>query len=179
MTSGSMGAENLKGAKEAGARAPALTGRIAALALAGVAVAILAGVWAMQLSGYAPCELCYKERWAWYATLPLALVAGALDAPRLRRALLALIGLALLANAGLGIYHFGVEAHWWQGPTGCTGIVGDTNDVNAFLASLKKTAVVRCDAPALKVLGLSLAAWNALVSAALAAFAGAGAAKKA
>ncbi|MDE2017227.1 MAG: disulfide bond formation protein B, partial [Hyphomicrobiales bacterium] len=126
-----------------------------------------------------PCELCYKERWAWYAALPLGALIGLLGGPKLRRAGLALLVLILLANAGLGFYHFGVEQGWWAGPSGCTGLIGATNDVNAFLKSLNQTHVVRCDAPALKVLGLSLAAWNGLVSAGMALVAGLGAAKRA
>jgi disulfide bond formation protein DsbB len=40
-----------------------------------------------------------------------------------------------------------------------------------FLQQLQTIKVVRCDAVAIRILGLSLAGWNAIISAALAAFA--------
>ncbi len=39
----------------------------------------------------------------------------------LTRILLALIALAFLVNAGVGVYHSGVEWKWWPGPTSCSG----------------------------------------------------------
>jgi disulfide bond formation protein DsbB len=37
-----------------------------------------------------------------------------------------------------------------------------------FLKQLETTKVVRCDAVAIRILGLSLAGWNAVISAAMA-----------
>ena len=44
--------------------------------------------------------------------------ANAIPAARI---LLLLVALAFLINAGLGIYHAGVEWKWWPGPTTCAG----------------------------------------------------------
>ena len=70
-------------------------------------------------AGYGPCELCLKERWAYYAGAPLAM--GAIAMLRAGRSswaagLIGLAALGLLANAGLGLYHAGVEWQWWPGP---------------------------------------------------------------
>ena len=79
---------------------PAVTG---ALLVAGVAAATLAGAWYMQLVwGLQPCELCLKQRWAYYAIVPLGLVillAARGGAPRP----LLLAGLGLIALAALGM----------------------------------------------------------------------------
>ena len=88
------------------------------------------------------------------------------------RALFVLLALIFLANAGLAIYHVGVEQHWWAGPTACTGSLSGPVDVNDLMKSLNATRVVRCDEVQLRILGLSLAGWNAILSAALAIYAG-------
>jgi disulfide bond formation protein DsbB len=41
-----------------------------------------------------------------------------------------------------------------------------------FMKQLQTTKVVRCDAVAIRILGLSLAGWNAVISAAMALVAG-------
>ena len=67
-----------------------------------------------------------------------------------------------------GIYHSGVEWGWWQGPTDCTGTLNAAPSLNDFLKQLETVKVVRCDAVAIRILGLSLAGWNAVISAAMA-----------
>ena len=128
-----------------------------------------------HLGGYAPCELCLKERIAYYAALPgslLALYAARRGWAGAALALFALIGLGFLGNAGLGVHHAGVEWGLWKGPAACTGGSGVATNAGDLLNSLGKNTVVRCDKPALTILGLSLAAWNVPLSLAMAALAG-------
>ncbi len=127
------------------------------------------------LAGYAPCELCLKERWAYYAGIPLAIGAiGLIGAGRAPWAagLIGLAGLGLLANAGLGLYHAGVEWHWWAGPSTCTGGSALAQTPEEMLKQLQNQKIVRCDQPALYVLGLSLAAWNVPIGLGLAGLGG-------
>jgi len=143
-----------------------------ALWIAAASVAILAVVWIFQSLGYAPCELCLSQRYAFYAAVPLALLTAlaSRSAQGLARAGFALLALAFLANAALAAYHAGVEYHWWQGPTACTGGPGSL-DVNDLVKALDSVKVVRCDEVQLRIAGLSLAGWNVLASAVLAAYA--------
>ena len=145
--------------------------RILGGALALVSAATLAAVWTLQARGYNPCELCLKERIPFMAAVPLA-GALALAGPWLPRAAVRLGFAALVVvfagGAVLGAYHAGVEWHLWAGPTECSGTATAPPDVSDFLKQLDSAVVVRCDEAALQVLGLSLAAWNVLVSAALA-----------
>jgi disulfide bond formation protein DsbB len=148
-----------------------------------VAVALLSalavgGALAIEhFGGIAPCPLCLDQRIAYYAAVPLALFAFMLlpgNVP-LCRALLALLAVGFLANAGLGVYHSGIEWGWWPGPETCSGAGTIATTPGALLESLKNPRVVRCDAAALRILGLSLAGYSALTSAFLAALAGLGA----
>ena len=139
------------------------------------AAVLLTALGLEHLGGYLPCELCLKERYAYYAGIPLAIGASAAISAGRRgwaAALIGLAGLGLFANAGLGLYHAGIEWHWWTGPVTCTGGSAVATDAGDLLNSLQKQNVVRCDQPALKVLGLSLAAWNIPVGLGLAAISG-------
>jgi disulfide bond formation protein DsbB len=119
----------------------------AAFVILVVAAATIGGAWIFQDLGYAPCELCLKERF---------LAAG-------------FVGLTLVfaASAVFGAYHAGVEWGFWPGPTDCTGPLEKAGSVNDFFQQLQTVQVVRCDAVAIRILGLSLAGWNAVISAAL------------
>lgn len=138
-----------------------------ALAILLVAAGSIAGAWIFQLLGYPPCELCLKERIPYYAGIALAALAIFLSVSG-RESLLpaAFWGLALIfaAGAALGAYHSGVEWGFWPGPTDCTGRLDHAGSVNAFLKQLETVKVVRCDAVSLRVFGLSLAVWNAVIS---------------
>jgi disulfide bond formation protein DsbB len=152
---------------------PALT---AALAILVIAAVTLAGAWFFQLVlDIRPCPLCLEQRYAYYLALPLgALVAFAAmrSAPRpVLLAGLAILVLAALGNAWLGGYHAGVEWGLWQGPTDCTGPVGNLGSAGNLLERLDTVKVIRCDEVQWRFLGLSLAGYNVLISLLMAAIA--------
>jgi disulfide bond formation protein DsbB len=152
---------------------PALT---AALAIAAVAAATLAGAWFFQLVlDIRPCPLCLEQRYAYYLAIPLgALVAlaAAKDAPRpLLLGGLAVLAIAALCNIVLGTYHAGVEWHFWQGPTECTGPIGNLGSAGSLLDRLDSVKVIRCDEVQWRFLGVSLAGYNVLISLLMAAIA--------
>jgi disulfide bond formation protein DsbB len=142
-----------------------------ALAILLIAAASLVAAYAIQLAGYAPCELCLKERIPYFAGVALAgaamvLASGGLSA----QAPWAFAGLALIFGAGaaFGAFHAGIEWGFWPGPRDCTGPLDHIRSIDDFVAQLKTVKIVRCDAVAIRIAGLSLAAWNAMISAALA-----------
>lgn len=148
-----------------------LTAQRAAFLIFAVALATILGAWVFEYFGYAPCELCLKQRWAYYTGVPLALIVALLTPrnPALARAGLTLLALLWLGSMVFGIYHSGVEWKWWAGPTTCTAQAG----FSGGLPDLSKPAVL-CDTPAIRILGLSLAGWNAVISLGLALLAMAG-----
>jgi len=140
--------------------------KAAALAFV-IGVATIAAAWASQLwGGLVPCELCLGERWPYYYGLPLL----ALILLLWNRLPLTVwyIGMLLVAaifvwSVYLGVFHAGVEWKFWQGPTACTGN-GTSLDLNQ-LSNLNAVKVVQCDQIQWQFLGISLAGYNALVSA--------------
>jgi disulfide bond formation protein DsbB len=156
----------------------------AALAIAIIAAMTLAGAWFFQLAlDIRPCPLCLEQRYAYYLAIPLgALIAlaAARDAPRaLLYAGLAILAAAALGNAWLGAYHAGVEWGLWQGPTDCTGPVGNLGSAGNLLERLDTVKVIRCDEVQWRFLGLSLAGYNFLISLLMAAIAAWGIARSA
>jgi disulfide bond formation protein DsbB len=143
-----------------------LSQRNTATLVAAVLFVILVGAWIFEAAGYPPCELCLMQRWAYYVGIPMAGFM-ALAKPRWMTAGLVVLGMMLAANAVFGVYHAGIEWGWWQGPATCSGNGGLSDGGGSLLEKLKKPAVM-CNEAALRILGLSLAGWNAVICAALA-----------
>ena len=137
-------------------------------AAAAVSVAMLAAAHAFEtFGGYAPCGLCLKQREVYWAALTVAVLGyGLVRARRLAPEVLALLlTAAFAAGTIVAAYHAGVEWKWWPGPTSCTGgaglaVTGDLSD----LLSGKKVHPPACDEAAWRMLGVSMAGYNALIS---------------
>ena len=134
---------------------------------------ILAALAFEYIGGYKPCPLCLQQRWAYYAGIPLAFGALAVFSANHERAaalLFFVICLMFLYNSGLGVYHAGAEWKLWPGPDTCTGELQPLNRARGLLGNLGKTPVVRCDEAAWRMLGLSFAGWNVVLSLVIAIF---------
>lgn len=117
-----------------------------------------------HVEGLAPCKLCLYQRVPWWIALGLGCAAILLrNKPRLATISIGIAALALAANAVLAGYHAGVEYHWWAGPTGCSG---DTmpDSFEALGQSLQGPPPPRCDETPWSLFGLSMAAYNMLLS---------------
>ena len=150
----------------------------AAIAVIGLA-AILGAYFFQYVLGLPPCPLCLEQRYAYYFAIPLAaMVMLGVSVGGSRKVTLlafAAIAVAMLWNAGLGVYHSGVEWQWWEGPKDCSGPVSNFGPAGGLLEKIQSTRVVRCDEAAWRFLGLSLAGYNVLISLSLAALASWGA----
>ncbi len=141
----------------------------AALLAGGVSAILLLGALAFQYAGgLSPCEMCIWQRWPHGAAILLGLGGGLLilsgAVPRNVASTIAVLAIVALAVSGaIGIFHAGVEWKLWAGPTACTGtgyVPGQ--DFSSF-------QIVRCDEAQWRLLGISLAGYNALISLAAAA----------
>ncbi len=146
--------------------------RNAAFAVFIVALLTIVGAWIFQWAGYSPCPLCLLQRWPYYAAIPLAALTfyAATRGLAVARWGLALLALIMLGSGVFGIYHSGIEWGWWPGPTTCSGTIS----TDVLLPDLNNDPVITCEQAALRIFGLSLAGWNAVISLALAGLAWAG-----
>lgn len=137
------------------------------LALFLAVASILAALGFEYIAGLKPCPLCLQQRWAYYAAIPALFAALALSSGGDKRTatwLFAIVALAFLANAGLGVYHAGAEWKFWPGPDSCAMDQGVSAAAGNLLKELETIKIVRCDEAAIRIAGLSLAGWNAVTS---------------
>lgn len=124
---------------------------------------LIAGALASQvLGGLYPCEMCHWQRWPHYAAIGLAALSFVVPRTSGKRALVILAGVAILVSGAIGVFHAGVEYHWWQGITACANTLGATG--GDLLAAIVRQPVVRCDVPQWTLFGISLAGFNAILS---------------
>ncbi len=133
---------------------------------------LLAGAHIFERLGYPPCELCLDQREAHWTALSVA-VAGIAAAylAKARLAAAATVGALALVyalSAGLAFYHTGVEFGFWPGPASCGAageIIRDGGGLGAALG--EKPSGPSCGDAAWRFLGVSMAGYNLLASAAL------------
>jgi disulfide bond formation protein DsbB len=129
-----------------------------------IPAALMAGALGSQyLGGLYPCEMCHWQRWPHYAAIALALLAFLLPVPA-RRALVLLAAAAIAISGLIGVFHAGVEYGWWPGITGCTSTVRMGGSTDDMLKNILAAPMVRCDVAQWRLVGISLAGWNALIS---------------
>ena len=146
----------------------ALDKKAAGLAFVLGLATILGALGSQYLGGLDPCELCLEQRIPYYWGLPI--LGGLLLMWNRVTLTVWYVAIALVAalfawGAYMGGYHAGVEWGFWPGPTACTGTGAgisfeDLGDINA-------ARVVPCDVVQFRFLGISLAGYNALISAAI------------
>lgn len=140
----------------------------APLALLATSLATLAAALGFQhVGGLDPCVLCIYQRWPYLAVAGICGVA-LLVRRWTRPALFACTG-AFVAGLGLAGFHVGVEQGWWAGTAACGAATGGAATVEELRAAIMSAPVARCDTVAWSLFGISMAGYNFLISAALAA----------
>ncbi len=143
--------------------------KIGLLAALGSGALLLGAYYFQYVEKLAPCDLCYLQRWPHMAAIVVGLAAGAsFLQPRLAMLFALLAITALLVTAGIGVFHVGVEYHWWQGPQACSGRAPSSLSDAELKKFLLGARMVRCDEPAWKMWNISMAGWNAILSGGLA-----------
>ena len=131
---------------------------------------LLGGAYYFQyVVGLAPCEMCLWQRYPHM----LAILFGLLTIPLMVEPKVALVFAltavaALFITSGIGVFHVGVEQHWWAGPQACSGNVPRGLSPDQLRKYLFGARMVRCDETAWAMWGISMAGWNAILSGALA-----------
>lgn len=125
-----------------------------------------------RIGGYIPCALCLQQREPYYVGLAVLVTGAGLGfiagAPCVWRGTLALVGLLMVYSLVTAFFHAGVEWSWWAGPAACGSGGATATDAANLLGDLDAVRPPSCDEAALRVLGLSFAGWNVVISAILA-----------
>jgi disulfide bond formation protein DsbB len=121
----------------------------------------------------APCELCLHQREGYWAALLVGAGGYGLARwrPKVGRGMLLLLAAMFALETLLAAYHAGVEWKWWPGPASCTGVShrSGASLASGIAALMNGSAhpIVQCDQAAWRLLGLSMAGWNAIAALAL------------
>ena len=110
-----------------------------------------------------PCDLCITQRWFHALIISYSLIAIFISKSRFFTNKLILIGLSItwIASSVAGLYHFGIEMNFWKGPDECSSAIDFSKDTLKYLLN---KSTIKCDEVMFKILGLSLAGWNAIMS---------------
>jgi disulfide bond formation protein DsbB len=141
---------------------------IGTLVSASALAAAFATEWGL---GLVPCALCLVERWPYRIGIALGLLA--LLWARGRRAALGVMAAVMLAGAGLGMVHVGVEHGWWPSPLPeCAAPDLGHGTAAERLARMPLFPAKPCDEPTYLIPGLpvSMAMANLLLALALATY---------
>ncbi len=149
-----------------------------------LAFSLLLVAYALQyLFGYQPCVLCLQQRALWWLLLLLCTLSQLFvqfssgrfssgrffgQLPSLRRALYLSSQIALLvmlASLSLSLYHAGGERGLWSLTLLCEGFALKPDaSIEELRELLLARDVVSCEQVSLRLLGLSLAEYNAIFS---------------
>jgi disulfide bond formation protein DsbB len=131
-----------------------------------ICVGVLGMAYVMEhYFGVLPCQMCLYERNVFMVAGGLAFLSLLLLPVRFHYHALILLGLIFLGGTILAGYHVAIQHHLVSLPSFCA-----VNDFDAFdsVESLREqmlqTPLVRCDQVTWSLFGLSLAAYNALLS---------------
>jgi disulfide bond formation protein DsbB len=146
------------------------------LLLAGGSLLLMLGAWCFEyIGGYEPCALCYDQRHIHMTVIALGLVSGIalILRPSLAKFaswMIFVIAAVLIYSAGFAGWHAGIEYDWWAGPATCTTSGGVPEvDLSCIINGTDCGPIVLCDEAAWTLLGISMAGFNALISAGMAA----------
>ena len=128
-------------------------------------LALIGGALAFQFVGnLVPCEMCMWQRWPHYAAIVVAALAFVTPNRVAQVMLVSLACLLIAASGAIGVFHAGVEYHWWNGITPCTAHLAAGSSGLDMIDQIQRGPLVRCDAPQWSLFNISLAGFNAIFS---------------
>jgi disulfide bond formation protein DsbB len=128
-------------------------------------LALLGGAYGFQLIGHLyPCEMCWFQRYPHFAAIVVAALAFVVPPGPLRKLCVLAAGALVALSGAIGVYHAGIEYHWFPGLTACTSTANLGGSAQDMLDALMKAPIVRCDVPQWTMFGISLAGFNAILS---------------
>ena len=124
-------------------------------------ISILSALYIEYILQYEPCKLCIYQRIPYIFGIAICLIGFYYSTSD---KILILIIIVFILSAIISGYHFGIENNFFEEYSSCTNNSLDLSDKKKLLESLNKNMPISCKDATFKVLGLSLAAINTLLS---------------
>ena len=130
--------------------------------LAIISLAIISALIIQYWLGHEPCKLCLYQRIPYF--LSILLIIKILFIKKYEKITLLILFLVFMSSAVLAFYHFGIEQGFFNESLACTsGDLSKTLSKEELLEQLKQNSI-SCKDVGFRILGLSLAAINAIFS---------------
>ena len=124
-------------------------------------ISILSALYIEYILQYEPCKLCIYQRIPYIFAIFISLIGFYYST---NDKILTIIIIIFILSAIISGYHFGIENNFFEEYSSCTNNSLDLSDKKKLLESLNKNMPISCKDATFKVLGLSLAAINTLLS---------------
>ena len=133
--------------------------------LAFISLAIISALVIQYWLDHEPCKLCLYERIPYF--LSMLLIIKILFNKKYEKITLLILSLVFVSSAALAFYHFGIEQGFFSESLACTtGDLPKTLSKEELLEQLKQNSI-GCKDVNFRILGLSLATINFILSLAL------------
>ena len=130
--------------------------------LAIIVLTIISALIIQYWLGHEPCKLCFYERIPYF--LSILLLIKILLFKKYEKITLFILFLVFIASAVLAFYHFGIEQGFFSESFACkAGDLSGTLSKEQLLEQLNKN-IISCKDVSFRVLGLSLATINTILS---------------
>ena len=124
-------------------------------------VSIVSALYIEYILQYQPCKLCIYQRLPYLAAIFVSLIGFNFFN---NDKIIIIIIMIFTISAMISGYHYGIENNLIQEISSCTNNSLDTLNKSKLLESLNKNMPVNCKDATFKILGVSLAAINTILS---------------
>ena len=124
-------------------------------------ISIISALYIEYILQYEPCKLCIYQRLPYIAAIFISIVGFNYST---NDKILIIIIMVFAISTIISGYHFGIENNLIQEISSCTNNSLDVSNKSKLLESLNKSMPVDCKDATFKILGISLAAINTILS---------------
>ena len=124
-------------------------------------ISIISALYIEYILQYEPCKLCNYQRLPYIAAIFVSFMGYNYST---NDKILILIIMIFTISTIISGYHFGIENSIFDELSACTNELSDIFNKSKLLESLNKTMPVNCKDATFKILGVSLAAINTILS---------------
>ena len=124
-------------------------------------ISIISALYIEYILQYEPCKLCNYQRLPYIAAIFISIVGFNYST---NDKILIITIMVFAISAIISGYHFGIENNLIQEISSCTNNSLDVSNKSKLLESLNKSMPVDCKDATFKILGISLAAINTILS---------------
>lgn len=123
--------------------------------------------------GLKPCILCLYQRIPFLIIVAITILLLTFGrGKKIKKIGIFLCSMLLLINAGIALYHVGIEQKIFKITEKCVNEMPIFNNLEELEKSLEEQSLARCDEPQFMLFKLSMAAWNVIFCLFLASFVG-------